>query len=90
MNYYKTSSGERISKSIIDARVRKAKAKKLQNMLDDHGYIFCEECKLSSGTYLDCSHDESVDSCQKNGRSEKAYDVNNITIRCRECHKKHD
>ncbi len=56
-------------------------------MREEYGYIFCEDCGRSSGTYFDCSHDVSVDKCQKEGRSELAYDVNNITIRCRECHK---
>jgi len=31
-----------------------------------------------------------VDSCQKNGRCEKAWDLNNIRILCRYHHKKHD
>jgi len=56
------------------------------------GYNFCEEkdCHKSQGVYLDCSHDISVDECQKSGRTELAWDVNNITIRCRDCHNKHD
>jgi len=90
MNHFYTSSGERVSKSTIDSRVRKAKQAKLQRQLNENGYNFCEECDISTGTYLDCSHDESVDNCQKNGYCEKAWDVNNITIRCRECHQKHD
>lgn len=90
MNTYKTSSGERISKSIIDARVRKAKKQKIDNQFEECGYNFCEDCGRSSGVYLDCSHDSSVDQCQKQGKSELAYDVDNLTIRCRFCHKKHD
>ena len=90
MNYYKTSSGERIAKSIIDVRVRKAKGTKIRDMIISKGYIACEECGRSGGDYLDCSHDLSVDQCQKQGKSELAYDVNNITIRCRACHIKHD
>jgi len=90
MGSYKTSSGERLQKSVIDSRVRKAKKQKINNQLEEFGFNFCEECDKSSGVYLDCSHDISVDKCQKEGRSELAYDVNNITIRCRECHKIHD
>ena len=90
MGSYKTSSGERIEKSVIDLRVRRAKKNKLDLQLEEYGYNFCEECKRSSGTHLDCSHDISVDKCQKNGMTELAYDVDNITIRCRRCHNKHD
>lgn len=91
MNYYRTSDGNKISKSIIDSRIRKAKAEKLNNMMIEYGYIFCEDCKKSSGDYLDCSHDISVDQCQKQGMSEKSWDIENITIRCRtNCHVKHD
>jgi hypothetical protein len=89
MNTYKLSSGDRINKSTIDFRVRKAKKKKLDIQQQEHGYNFCEDCKISSGR-LDCSHDVSVDECQKSGKSELAYDVENITIRCRECHLKQD
>ena len=90
MGSYKTSSGERIEKSVIDSRVRKAKKSKVDSQFEEYGYNFCEECKRSSGTHLDCSHDISVDKCQKTGRSDLAYYVNNITIRCRNCHNKHD
>jgi hypothetical protein len=91
MNYYKLSSGERISKSIVDRKIRESKQQKIDSFIDEHGYIFCEDCKRNAtDTYIDCSHDESVDSCQKNGRTEKAWDINNITMRCRFCHQKHD
>ena len=86
MNYYKTSSGDRIAKSVIDSRVRKAKIKLLSNQICEHGYNFCQKCGISSGVRLDCSHILSVDYCQKNGMSEKAYDVGNMEVLCRECH----
>jgi hypothetical protein len=89
MNTYKKSNGERITKSTIDYRVRKAKEEKLNSQIIEHGYNFCEDCKTNSG-YLDCSHEISVNECQKSGRSELAYDTENIKIRCRDCHRKHD
>lgn len=90
MNYYRLSNGERIAKSTIDSRVKKAKQAKINIQFDIDGYNYCEDCDRSTGVRLDCSHDISVDQCQKQGRSELAYDVDNITIRCRECHIKHD
>lgn len=86
MNTYQTSDGTRLKKSVIDSLVRKAKQQKLLQQFDEHGYNFREECKVSSGVYLDCSHDESVKSCQENGRAEKAFDTENITILCRKHH----
>nr|WP_299067125.1 hypothetical protein [uncultured Allomuricauda sp.] len=94
MPSYKMSNGERIDKSIIDQRVRKAKEKKIQIVLDEHGYIFCEEVgcgkNTNCGEPIDCSHDISVDDCQKMGCTELAWEISNITMRCRTCHRIHD
>ena len=93
MNYFKTSTGERVSKATIDRRVRQAKEKKLELQRIKHGYNFCEEpdCGINYlHARLDCSHDISVDTCQKTGRAELAWDISNITIRCRDCHQKKD
>ena len=86
------SDGGKVSKSKIDANIRKAKKVKIDRMLDEEGFIHCEDCGInaSNGIPLDCSHDISVQECQLSGRSELAWDVNNITIRCRNCHKKYD
>ena len=89
MTFYYQSNGVRVAKTTIDQRVRKAKAKKLEDMRTDQGYIACEDCGTNQG-YLDCSHDVSVDTCQKTRRCELAWDVNSITIRCRSCHQKYD
>lgn len=93
-NTYKMSNGERVEKSIIDFRVREAKKQKIQLMLDDHGYIFCEEIacgkNANAGEPIDCSHDISVDDCQKMGYTELAWAVPNIKMRCRTCHQIHD
>jgi len=89
-NTYSTSTGERVSKSTIDSRVREAKHKLLYNYVLEFGYVFCSKCKRSQGVQLDCAHIVSVDECQKQGCSEKAYDVDNLKVLCRECHKKQD
>ena len=86
MNHYRCSDGTKISKSLLDKRIHDAKFKKLAQFIEDNGYIFCEDCRLNNCTPVDCSHDISVDECQKSGRSELACDVNNITLRGRKCH----
>lgn len=90
MNTYKCSNGERLKQSVIDRLITKAKAQKVREQSEEHGYNFCEECGISNGTYLDCSHNESVKSCKENGRTEKVFDTGNITMLCRKCHEKKD
>lgn len=85
-NSYLMSNGERIKKSVIDARIRKAKEQKIEQFINDNDYVYCEDCKRNDCAPIDCSHDVSVDECQKSGRSELAWDVNNITMRGRKCH----
>lgn len=94
-NYYRTSTGERVSKPEIDKRVREAKALKIQQQLDELGYNVCElaaiGCEMDEGcNRLDCSHIISVKECQERGYSELAWDVNNIQILGRKCHAKRD
>ena len=90
MNHYKTSEGLRVSKATIDRRVRAAKQMKLEEQKCDLGYNVCEDCFRNDCKPLDCSHNISVDECQKSGRSELAWDLKNITIRDRKCHQKYD
>ena len=88
MNHYRCSDGTSISKSIIDRRVRETKKQVLFLQKDMYGYNLCEKCSTIRGP-LDCSHIESVDSCQKNGRADKAWAFNNIEVLCRRCHDFH-
>lgn len=90
MARYKLSTGKYIEKKSIDRLVKQAKKYKLELFFERHGYYFCEDCKRSDIKPIDCSHDISVDRCQKEGRAELAYNVDNITLRCRKCHNKHD
>jgi hypothetical protein len=99
MNYYKTSDGNRISKAVIDRRVREAKKIKLQDQLNGYGYNFCTECAENGRpesanqmelSILDCAHIIPVDECQKTGISELAWALYNIDIKCRFHHKRKD
>ena len=89
-NSYKMSDGTRMAKSEIDQKVREAKQKKIDMMMEEQGYIVCEDCGRNDCVPVDCSHDISVKECQESGRTELAWDVNNITMRGRKCHQKHD
>jgi len=100
MTKYRKSNGDYIEKSTIDESIRRAKEKKLKQLFEMQGYISCQEvlsetphakviCDRSTG-YIDCSHDISVKACQDSGNTELAWSLDNITIRCREHHRKHD
>ena len=86
MNTYECSDGSRLKQSVIERLITKAKAQKVRQQFDEHGYNFCEDCKISSGTYIDCSHDVSVKKAKETSRTELCFDVNNITMLCRNCH----
>jgi len=90
MNYYRMSNGDRISKKEIDARVRKAKEIVLRNQIDELGYNVCCVCGRNDCKPIDCSHNKSVDWCQKNGCAELSWDITNIEPTGRNCHKKKD
>ncbi len=90
MGTYGTNTGERFTTSQIDVKVRKAKMQKINNMLDDIGYVVCEDCKRNDCVPVDCSHDISVKEAKESGESQLAWDVDNITMRGRSCHRKHD
>lgn len=90
MGTYKCSDGSRVSQEQIDINIKKAKAKKQQLFLLEHGYFFCEDCEKNTCKPIDCSHDEPVLKSKLESRTEKAWDVNNITLRGRDCHARLD
>lgn len=90
-NTYKTSTGERVTQPQLDRRIREAKATALKIQFEEHGYNMCEECgKNANGTRLDCSHDYPVGRAKAEGKTEQAWNVKNIVIRCRSCHQDRD
>jgi len=93
-NHCYDSEGNVYTTPQVDRRVHAAKFEKLEQMRDDYGYVFCEEPECgknaSAGEPIDCSHDESVYKSKQERRVELAWDVNNITMRCRTCHRIHD
>jgi len=89
MNHFRTSDGERIKKSTIDYRTRVAKRQKLEQQRDRFGYNFCVSCSRSD-TWIDVSHTISVDEAQKSGHTELCWDLTNMEILCRNCHKRKD
>lgn len=79
-----------MSKAEIDRKVRQAKQRLLDGYFYAYGYNFCQECRMNDDVPLDCAHIISVDECQKTGRAELAWDVRNMMVLGRRCHRKHD
>lgn len=91
MNSYSTSDGKRLKQCTIKHNIRLAKQEKLRTFYEKHGYFFCEDCgRNENNTRIDCSHEISVGKSKQDGKVELAFDVDNIKLRCRECHEKHD
>ena len=87
MTTYRLSNNTRLSKQIIDRKISEAKnyVRAKQNL--EHGYNFCVKCGINDRhSIIDCSHIVSVDDCQKNSKTELAWDTNNIEMLCRKCH----
>ena len=85
MPKYRMTNGDMIDKKKIDRLVSEAKRSYLEMFFDEHGYFFCERTKRSD-LPLDCSHIISVKECQESGRTELAWNFNNIELLCRESH----
>jgi len=75
----------RILEATINARYREAKQKKIDDFINEHGYLFCESCKRSD-LPLDPSHIISRADCKRYDLLELIYDPANIRFHCRECH----
>ena len=90
MTTYKTSNGIRIKKSTIDHRVWYAKKRKLEDQVNELGRNVCSECWKNDCIPIDVAHLVSVDRCQKEGRSELAWNSENLQILGRKCHQKLD
>ncbi len=90
MPTYSTSTGERLTRHQIEEKIRAAKKAVLQSQLDEHGYNFCTTCKRNDDRPVDCAHIISVKECLESGRTELAWDTNNIIPEGRKCHQKRD
>ena len=87
---YSDSNGKRWTTEQIDRKSKKSALLLLELRYLDNGYNFCEICNRSTGTYFDVSHTESRKVSKENGRCEKCWDLDNMRVLCRSCHRKFD
>jgi len=90
-NIVRTSDGRIYTSEQCDRRTRNACKAVMIKQKNEYGYNFCKACGVNDrSAIIDPSHDISVKECKENGKAELAWDVDNITPRCRDCHNKLD
>ncbi len=99
-NKFNQSDGTKISAKTLKVYITLAKAAKIAEMMDNYGYIFCEDCNEFGYPHgpinemelkiIDCSHQISVKEAKESGKAELCYDIDNIRMLCRIHHKIHD
>lgn len=98
--YIDIYSGESYTSRDIDRETKKAKGVLVNVQLLEFGYNFCEDENHAENIkgkedwieakWIDCSHEISVKKCKETGEIEAIFDINNMKLRCRICHKIHD
>ena len=81
---FKTSQGERLTKKQIDTLIRRCKEEFIR-ICEYSDTNYCEACGMTSAK-LTCSHIISVNKCQNDGKTEFAYDTDNLQLECITCH----
>ena len=87
---YSDSEGNRYTTSQIEHRIKKAAIEKLDIQFLEHGYNFCQKCKRNGDMPLDVSHTISRKKAKEDGNVEKLWDLDNLEILGRKCHKEKD
>ena len=89
--YTDKKTGQRYDQTQINRYIGRACKLKHETQRENFGYNFCENCgKNSTSTRLDCSHIKSRQKCKNDGEIEKLWDLDNLQLYCRDCHKKFD
>jgi len=84
---YSDSRGNRYTTDQINRLSDKTAKILLQEQLDDHHYNFCTKCKRNDCKPIDVSHNVSRNEAKKNGNVEIIWNIENMEILGRRCHK---
>lgn len=87
---YSDSLGNRYTTDQIERKIKRAALEKLDIQFMEHGYNFCERCKRNDCRPIDISHTVSRKKAKEDGESELLWDLDNLEILGRKCHKKKD
>ena len=84
---YSDSWGERYTTDQIERKIKVAALEKLQDQSYEYGYNFCTQCKRNDDTPIDVSHTISRKQAKEDGCVEVLWDLSNLEILGRKCHK---
>ena len=90
MNTYSDSQGNRYTTEQIERRIKKSALELLEIQFLEYGYNFCESCKRNDDKPIDVSHTISRKKAKEDGCVEVLWDLSNLEILGRLCHKKKD
>ena len=84
---YSDSKGNRYTTLQIESKIRKAGLLKIELQFIDHGYNFCTKCNSNEDKPIDVSHTISRKKAKEDGNVELLWDLDNLEILGRRCHK---
>ena len=84
---YSDSKGNRYTTEQIERKISKAGKLLLELQFIENGYNFCEKCKRNDDKPIDVSHTISRKKAKENGCVEVLWDLDNLEILGRKCHK---
>ena len=84
---YRDSLGKHYTTVQIDRKIAFAGKLKLFHQKQDEGYNFCTKCKKNDCFPIDVSHNISRKKAKETGTVEVLWDLDNLKILGRKCHK---
>jgi 5-methylcytosine-specific restriction endonuclease McrA len=90
MNRYFDSNGNSYNQNQIDNRIRKAGLEKIDLQFLNEGYNYCTECKRNDCKPIDVAHIVSRKKAKELKQVELSWNLSNLQILGRDCHKKLD
>jgi len=87
---YSDTEGNRYTTTQIEWRIKRAALLILDLQFIEFGYNFCQECKENNDKPIDVSHTISRKKAKEDGCVEILWDIDNLEILGRQCHKRKD
>jgi hypothetical protein len=89
--YTDGKSGKQYTQKQINVYVGLASKILFDEQKDEHGFNFCEKCDHNGTEYkLDPAHIKSRKWCKDNSDIELSWDLDNLKVLSRKCHKTYD
>lgn len=90
MNKYFDSDGKSYTQKQIDFKIRQSGLFLIEQQFLEHGYNFCTKCNRNDCKPIDVAHIVSRKKAKELRQVELSWDLDNLQILGRKCHKKID